>query len=166
MSAITFKGQSTNISSQLPPIGSKAPSFTLIRGDLSEATLETFSQKKKVLNIFPSLDTGVCALSVKAFNKEVSASKNTVVLHISLDLPFAQGRFCGVEGIKDSEALSAFRSSFAKDYGVEILDGPLRGLCARAVLILDEENRVIYQELIPEITQEPDYAKALKAIKG
>ncbi len=166
MPLVTFKGMNTNIFSDLPSLNTEAPSFTLVRGDLSEVSLENFSKKKKVLNIFPSLDTGVCATSVRSFNKQATEVENTTILHISLDLPFAQGRFCGTEGIKDSEALSAFRSSFSKDYGIEILDGPLKGLCARSVLVLDENNQVIYRELVSEITQEPDYAKVLDVIKN
>jgi thiol peroxidase len=161
---ITLKGNPVNTSGDLPKSGSSAPDFKLVKNDLSEASLSAYAGKKKVLNIFPSLDTAVCALSVKRFNTEAAKLANTVVLNISADLPFAQKRFCGAEGISNAETLSAFRSTFAKDYGVTITDGPLAGLCARAVIVLDANNKVGYTQLVPEITEEPDYAKALAAI--
>lgn len=164
MATIQFKGHNIKTIGQLPALGNRAPDFSLTRADLSEATLANFTGKRKLLNIFPSLDTGVCAHSVRQFHQRASQAKNAVVIHISKDLPFAQGRFCKTEGIAAVETLSTFRSSFAKDYGVEILDGPLKGLCSRAVVVLDEHDKVIYTEQVPEIAQEPNYDKALAAL--
>jgi thioredoxin-dependent peroxiredoxin len=164
MAEIKFKGKSINTTGALPKMGFKLPDFALVRQDLSEATLAAFGNKKKVLNIFPSLDTGVCALSVKQFYKQIPNSSKVIVINISKDLPFAQKRFCDAEGLVDVESLSAFRSSFAKDFGLEIAEGPLKGLCSRAVIVLDENNQVIYTEQVPEITQEPDYAAVLKVL--
>ncbi|MBF0275559.1 MAG: thiol peroxidase [Nitrospinae bacterium] len=164
MAQITLKGNAINTCGSLPANGSTAPAFELVKTDLSEATAESYAGKRKVLNIFPSLDTPVCALSVIRFNKEAASLANTAVLNISADLPFALKRFCGAEGIENAEALSSFRSSFGKDYGVEIIDGPLKGVCSRAVVILDENNSVIYSEQVPEITQEPNYDAALAAL--
>lgn len=165
MATITLKGNPVQTCGSLPKVGSMAPAFKLVRNDLSEATLATFEGKRKVLNIFPSIDTGTCATSVRTFNKQAADLRNTVVLNISADLPFAQSRFCGVEGIKAAETLSTFRGSFAKDYGLQIMDGPLAGLCSRVVIVLDENNKVIHAEQIAEIVNEPDYASALKALK-
>ncbi len=164
MAKITLKGNPINTRGDLPKAGSAAPDFKLVKNDLSEATLAGYAGKTKVLNIFPSLDTAVCALSVKRFNQEAAKLPNTVILNISADLPFAQKRFCGAEGINNAETLSCFRSTFAKDYNVAIVDGPLAGLCSRAVIILDGDNKVRYAQQVPEITEEPDYAKALAAI--
>jgi thiol peroxidase len=161
---ITLKGNSINTSGDLPKVGSQAPEFKLVKNDLSDASLSSYAGKKKVLNIFPSLDTATCALSVKRFNKEAASLTNTVVLNISADLPFAQKRFCGAEGISNAETLSTFRSGFAKDYQLAITEGPLAGLCSRVVIILDENNKVKYAQQVQEITEEPDYAKALAAI--
>jgi thiol peroxidase len=136
-----------------------------VRTDLSEITLESYAGKRKVLNIFPSIDTSVCATSVRKFNQDAAGLSNTVVLNVSADLPFAQARFCGAEGIKNAEAASTFRSSFAKDYGLQITDGPLAGLCSRAVVVLNEKDQVIYIEQVPEIAQEPNYASALQSLK-
>lgn len=165
MAKITLKGNEINTSGILPEVGVNAKEFCLVAGDLSEKSLASYDNKKKVLNIVPSLDTGVCAASARKFNEEASKLDNTVVLVISEDLPFAQGRFCETEGLKNVEALSSFRSSFGNDYGVEIVDGPLKGLTSRAVVVLDENNKVVYTEQVPEITQEPDYNKALDALK-
>lgn len=166
MAKITLKGEITSDSiGELPAIGSTAKDFTLVAKDLSNKTLADFAGKKKLLNIVPSLDTAVCATSARKFN-ESAASDQSAVLVISMDLPFAQGRFCEAEGIENVIALSAFRSSFAKDYELEIVEGPLAGLCSRAIVILDENNKVIYTEQVPEITQEPDYEKALAALKA
>lgn len=166
MATITFKGTTTKTSGMLPAIGSKVPSFVLTKSDLSDATIDSFIGKRIVLNIFPSIDTGICALSVKRFNKEASALKNVVVLCISMDLPFAQSRFCGAEGLSAVITLSAFRSgSFGKDFGLTITDGPLKGLLSRAVIITDEKGIVTYTEQVPEIAQEPDYESALKALR-
>ena len=164
MATITWKGNPIHTSGTLPSVGSKAPQLTLTRKDLSDATLETYAGKRKVLNIFPSIDTPVCALSVKSFNTQAASKKNTVVLNIAADLPFALKRFCAAEGIENVEALSTFRSSFAKDWGVAITDSGLAGLCSRAVVVLDENNTVIYTEQVPDIAQEPNYAKALATI--
>ncbi len=165
MASILFKGQPVETSGTLLETGSTAPDFRLVRSDLSEATLEDYSGRKKVLNIFPSVDTGVCATSVRKFNEKAAALDNTVVLCISMDLPFAQNRFCGAEGIKNVEMLSAFRSTFPRDYQLQIASGPLSGLCSRCVLVLDENNKVLYNQQVPEITQEPDYEKAIAAVQ-
>ena len=166
MATITLKGNQIHTSGSLPAKGSAAPAFKLVRTDLSEVTLETYAGKKKVLNIFPSIDTPTCATSVRKFNADAAQMPNTAILNISSDLPFAQKRFCGAEGIANAEALSTFRSSFANDYGLTIADGPLAGLCSRAVIVLDEKNNVIYNEQVPEIGQEPNYTGALQAIRG
>tara|TARA_B100000809_G_scaffold231858_2_gene247327 strand:+ start:256 stop:753 length:498 start_codon:yes stop_codon:yes gene_type:complete len=164
MASITLQGDTINTSGELPAVGSSAPDFNLVTGDLGEATLATYAGKKKVLNVFPSIDTGICAMSVKAFNAKAAEQDGVVVLNISADLPFAQGRFCGAEGIDGAITLSSFRSSFAGDYGLEIVDSGLKGLCSRAVLVLDADNNVLYTEQVPEIAQEPDYAAALGAL--
>lgn len=155
---ITLKGNPIETNGTLPK--GRAPDFTLVRQNLSEVTLKDYQGKKKILNIFPSLDTATCSLSVKTFNEKADC----LVLHISKDLPFAQKRFCGAEGLDHVETLSAFRSSFAKDYGLEITTGPLKGLCSRAVIVIDEQDNVIYTEQVPEITQEPNYDRALEAV--
>jgi len=164
MSSITFKGQEIRTSGELPPAGAEAPDFQLARTNLSEASLKDYAGKRKILNIFPSIDTGVCATSVRKFNEKAAGLENTVVLCVSMDLPFAQGRFCGAEGIENVEMLSAFRSSFPRDYGLQITSGPVAGLCSRAVVVLDENNKVLYSEQVPEIAQEPDYEKAIQAL--
>ncbi len=166
MANVKFKGNTTSISGELPSVGSKAPDFKLVSGDLNEVSLAVYSGKKKILNILPSLDTPVCANSARKFNESAAGVSNTIILVISADLPFAQSRFCSTEGIKNVVPLSMMRSkSFAKDYGVLIQDGPLTGLCARAIVTLDENDNVIYTELVPEITQEPNYDAALNAVK-
>lgn len=166
MATITFKGATVNTSGQLPAKGSAAPDFTLVKTDLSEISLKDFKGKKVVLNIFPSIDTGVCAASVRKFNKEASALTNTVVLAISADLPFAAGRFCSVEGIENVHPASVFRNAdFAKDYGILMLDGPLKGLLARSVVVIDEDGKVVYNQLVPETTEEPNYEAAIAAVK-
>jgi thiol peroxidase len=164
MATITLKGNAVHTSGELPKIGAQAPDWKLVRGDLSEASLSTFSGKKKVLNIFPSIDTGTCATSVRKFNQEAAKLSNVAVLNISMDLPFAQKRFCGAEGITSAETLSAFRSTFANDYGLKIIDGPLAGLCSRAVIVLDETNRILHTEQVPEIVNEPNYEAALRVL--
>ena len=164
MTTVTLKGNPVSINGNLPSVGSTAPDFKLVTGDLNEVSLVDYSGKKKILNIVPSLDTPVCATSARKFNESASKLNNTVVLVISADLPFAQGRFCTAEGIKDVVSLSMIRSKkFAEDYGVLIEDGPLAGISARAVVVLDESDHVVYTELVPEITQEPDYDAALRA---
>ncbi len=164
MASITFKGSPASTSGELPSVGSTAPDFKLVKTDLSETGLEDYAGKKKVLNIFPSLDTPVCANSVRRFNEEAGKAEGSVIINISADLPFAQKRFCGAEGIEAAITASTFRSSFAKDYGVELTDSPLAGLCARAVVVLDADNKVVYTQLVGEVTEEPDYDKALAAL--
>ncbi len=165
MAKTAFKGDQVQTSGSLPEVGKKAPDFTLVNGELSEVKLSDFKGKNVVLNIFPSLDTGVCAASVRKFNEKAGTLDNTVVLGISADLPFASSRFCSTEGIKNTVTLSTFRDdSFAKDYGVLMTDGPLKGLNARAVVVVNPEGEVIYNELVPEITQEPDYDSAINSI--
>jgi thiol peroxidase len=165
MAQITLKGNPINTIGNLPEAGTVAPEFTLVKNDLSETKLSDYKGKKVILNIFPSLDTATCAASVRRFNQEASSLENTVVLCVSKDLPFAQARFCGAEGLEDVHTVSDFRTGqFGKDYGVEIIDGPLAALESRAVVIVDEEGKVIYGEQVPEIVDEPDYDKALAAI--
>lgn len=164
MAKVTLHGNISDTMGTLPGVGTKGPDFTLTAKDLGEKSLADYEGKKKVLNIVPSLDTGVCAASARRFNQEAGRLDNTVVLVISADLPFAQSRFCEVEGLESVEALSSFRSPFAKEYGLEIAQGPLKGLCSRCVVILDEDNTVVYTEQVPEIAQEPDYEAALKAL--
>ena len=165
MAKVTLHGTvASGTVGDLPPVGSAAPDFTLTAGDLSEKTLADFTGMKKLLNIVPSLDTSVCAASARRFNEAAGSKENVDVLVISADLPFAQGRFCSVEGLKSVTALSTFRSSFPDDYGLRIAEGPMTGLCSRAVVFLDEDNRVIYTEQVPEIAQEPDYEAALAVL--
>ena len=165
MLQVTLHGESCNLSGELPAIGSSAPDFTLVAADLTTQTLKDYVGKLIILNIFPSIDTDVCATSVRKFNKEASSLDNTAVLCISRDLPFAQGRFCGAEGLENVTTLSDFRSGdFGKTYGLAITDGALAGLLARAVIIIDKSGNIIYSELVPEIAQEPDYAAALAAL--
>jgi thiol peroxidase len=165
MATITLKGAPTNTIGELPKMGSQAPGFTLTKADLSEATLTNYPGKKIVLNIFPSLDTPTCAMSVREFNKKAGELPNVVVLCISADLPFAQQRFCTTENLKNVIPLSVFRHpEFGKNYGVTIVDGPLAGLLSRAVVILDEKGNVIYSQQVPEIAQEPDYNAALNKL--
>ncbi|MCB2183718.1 MAG: thiol peroxidase [Desulfobulbaceae bacterium] len=166
MSQVTLQGNPAETIGDLPAVGSTAPSFSLTKTDLSDCTLQDFSGKTIVLNIFPSIDTPVCAASVRRFNQEASSLDNTVVLCVSADLPFAHQRFCEGEGLEKVIPLSVFRSpDFGKNYGVTITSGPLTGLLCRAIVIMNTANEVIYTELIPEITQEPDYDKALAALK-
>lgn len=164
MATITLKGNAVHTSGELPKKGANAPDFNLTKLDLSNASLANYAGKRKVLNIFPSVDTPTCATSVRKFNEKAAALKNTVVLCISADLPFAQKRFCGAEGIQNVESLSTFRSSFAKDYGLEIADGALKGLCSRAVVVLDENNKVLATEQVSEIANEPNYDQAIAAL--
>ncbi|MCF5722823.1 thiol peroxidase [Pseudomonas syringae] len=166
MAQVTLKGNPVQVEGELPQVGTLAPEFTLTAGDLSDATLATFAGKRKVLNIFPSVDTPTCATSVRKFNAQVNDVANTVVLCISSDLPFAQARFCGSEGLENVKNLSDFRSAaFSQDYGVDIVDGPLRSLTARAVVVLDENDNVLYSELVSEIAEEPNYEAALAVLK-
>jgi thiol peroxidase len=166
MANVTLKGSPIHTSGELPAKGARAPGFQLVAGDLKDVSLESFGGKRKVLNIVPSLDTAVCATSTRKFNERASALANTVVLVISADLPFAQKRFCTTEGLANVVPLSMMRSKdFARDYGVLLVDGPLAGLCARAVVVLDEQDRVVHAQLVPEIAQEPDYEAALQATR-
>jgi thiol peroxidase len=164
--AIThLKGNPVHTFGSLPPVGSHAPDFRLVTGDLRNVSLGDFAGKRKVLNIVPSLDTGVCAASARRFNQEAGTLDNTAVLVISADLPFAQQRFCSTEGLTDVVPLSLMRGrDFAKHYGVLLEEGPMAGICARAVVILDESNKVIYTQLVNEITTEPDYEAAIAAL--
>ena len=164
MTTVTFSGNPVQLKGALPTVGAAAPAFTLTAADLADKTLADFAGKRKVLNIFPSIDTGVCQQSVRTFNQRAAALNNTVVLCVSADLPFAQARFCGAEGLDNVVTLSSFRSSFAQDYGVALADSALRGLTARAVVVLDEHDKVLYVGLVPEITQEPDYDAALAVL--
>lgn len=165
MATITLRGNPIRTSGNLPAPGSRAPDFILVDGKLANKTLADFAGKKKLLNIVPSLDTPVCALSAKKFNDYAKQHPDTVMLMISADLPFAQGRFCAAEGTTNVIPLSMMRSrNFAKDYGVLIEDGPLAGITARAVVVLDPDDNVLYAELVPEIAQEPNYEAALKAL--
>jgi len=166
MATITLKGNSIKTLGELPKIGDSIRDFELVRNNLSIATLKDYAGHNLVLNIFPSLDTGTCAASVRKFNKEAAALKNTKVLCISRDLPFAQSRFCGAEGIENVETLSDFASGkFGKDYKLEISTGPLAHLHSRVVIVVNAEGKVVYTEQVPEIVDEPNYEKALKAIK-
>jgi len=164
MAQITLKGNAINTVGALPVVGSTSSDFTLVAADLSEKSLADYKGSKVVLNIFPSIDTGVCAASVRAFNEKASTMENTKVLCVSKDLPFATSRFCEAEGLKNVATLSDFRGSFGKDYQVEIVDGPLKGLLSRAIVILDEEGKVVYTEQVSETTEEPNYEAALAAL--
>ncbi|HZE96086.1 MAG TPA: thiol peroxidase [Planctomycetota bacterium] len=166
MADIKFKGNPIHSVGTLPAVGSKAPDFKLTKTDLSDVTLKDFAGKKVILNIFPSIDTGVCATSVRKFNVEAAGLPDTVVVGVSKDLPFAHKRFCGAEGIGAVVTTSDLREgTFGKAYGVTMSDGPLAGLFSRSIVVLDEKGTVKYTEQVPEITQEPDYAKALAAVK-
>ncbi len=165
MKKVNFKNHKVSLKGNLPEIGKKAPSFTLVKSDLASLSPEDLKGKTLVLNIFPSLDTGVCATSVRKFNQLASNMKDTLVLAISKDLPFAHSRFCTTEGIENVITLSDFRNtSFSTDYGLLMEDGPLQGLLARAVIVIDPELIVRYVQLVPEITQEPDYNEVLRHI--
>lgn len=165
MAKISFKGGEVNTIGNLPAVGKQAPNFTLVNGSLAEVSLADYKGKTVVLNIFPSIDTGVCAASVRKFNQEAAKLNNTVVLAVSADLPFASGRFCSAEGIENVFPVSVFRSpEFGKDYGVLMTDGVLKGLLARAVVIVDPKGYISYIELVPEITQEPNYQTAINSI--
>jgi thiol peroxidase len=167
MANVTLKGNPIHTSGELPAKGARAPDFALTGGDLKDVSLAAFQGKRKVLNIVPSLDTAVCAVSTRKFNESAGSLANTVVLVISADLPFAAKRFCTTEGLQNVVPLSMMRSKeFAKSYGVLLVDGPLAGLCARAVVVLDEQDRVLHAQLVPEIGQEPDYDAALRAAQA
>ena len=166
MAEVTFQGNPTQTSGSLPETGTTPPAFTLAGTDLGEVTENDFRGKTVVLNIFPSVDTGVCAASVRKFNQEASTLNNAVVVCVSNDLPFALGRFCGAEGIENVVTASGFRSTFGDDYGVRITDGPMEGLLARSVVVISPEGHVAYQELVPEIGQVPNYDAALAAAQA
>lgn len=166
MTTTKFKGTPVRILGEFIEVGKKAPDFELVKSDLSTLSLKDLKGKNVILNIFPSIDTGVCATSVRKFNEKAAGLKDTVVLAISKDLPFASGRFCSVEGIENVIPLSDFRKTdFDKDYGVCMADGPLAGLLARAVVVINKDGDVVYTQMVPEITEEPDYDKALAAVK-
>ncbi len=165
MARVQFKGTPVNTNGELPAVGSKAPPFRLVAQDLSEKSLADYAGKKKVLTINPSYDTGVCQATARQFNQRLAKLESVVVLLISNDLPFAQKRFCEAESVANAVPLSSFRSTFARDYGVELTDGPLQGLTARAVVVIDENDVVVQTQLVPEITQEPDYAAIESALR-
>lgn len=164
MTKIKFKGNYVNTRGTLPDLGDIAEDFTMVKPDLSEVNLYSF-KGHKILNIFPSVDTGTCALSIKKFNKEAVDLGNTVVLNLSIDLPFAQKRFIDTEGIKNVEMGSLYRSNFFKKYPVDLIDGPLKGLCSRVIIILNEKNEITYHEQVFEISNEPNYDEAIAALK-
>lgn len=164
MATTKFEGTEVHTVGELPAVGSQAPGFTLVGTDLADVTGSEFEGKNLVLNIFPSVDTGVCAASVRKFNQEAAALENTAVLCLSKDLPFALGRFCAAEGIENVVSASAFRSGFGEDFGVTMTDGPLAGLLARSVVVLNPAGEVIYSQLVDEITTEPDYEAALAVL--
>ncbi len=166
MANITLQGNPINTIGELPAVGSSLKDFELVKNDLSKVSLKDFEGSKLVLNIFPSLDTGTCAASVRNFNKEAANLENTKVLCISRDLPFAQGRFCGAEGIENAVTLSDFNTGkFGKEYGLEIANGPLAGVHSRVVIVADENGKILYTEQVPEIIDEPNYEAALTALK-
>ena len=166
MAQVTLKGNPIHTNGDLPAVGAKAPDFKLTSGDLKDVSLADYRGKKKILNIVPSLDTPTCATSTRKFNQSAGQLPNTVVLVVSADLPFAAKRFCTTEGLQNVVPLSLMRDkAFAKDYGVLLQDGPLAGITARAVVVIDERDQVVYRQLVPEIGQEPDYDQALAAAK-
>ena len=165
MAKITFQGNPVSTAGDLPRVGAEAPEFSLVKTDLGEVSLADYKGKKVVLNIFPSVDTGVCAASVRRFNAEASKQDNTVVLCVSRDLPFAHARFCGAEGLDDVVSLSEYKDEvFSQNYGVKMIDGPLSGLLSRAVVVIDENGKVSHSEQVDDIVNEPDYDAALKAL--
>jgi thioredoxin-dependent peroxiredoxin len=164
MAQITIKGNPINTAGELPAVGASAPAFTLVGTDLGPVGNDQFSGKAVLLNIFPSVDTPVCATSIRTFNERAAAT-GTAVLNVSKDLPFAQKRFCGAEGLENVLTASAFRDSFGEDYGVTLVDGPFEGLLGRAVVVIGADGNVVYTELVPEIAQEPDYDAALAALQ-
>ena len=165
MATITLRGNEVHTLGNLPEVGNKAPDFILVDSDLSEKKLSDYKGKRVILNIFPSVDTDTCAMSVREFNEKVSEMNNTIVLCISKDLPFAQKRFCAAEGLDNVIPLSAFRSDFGKDYGLEFVDGPLKGLFSRSVIVLNESGEVIYDEQVTETTHEPNYENVTAILK-
>lgn len=166
MATTHFKGSAVSTNGDVPAVGQQAPDFKLVKGDLSEISLADLKGKRVVFNTFPSVDTGVCALQLKTFSQKMAGDDNTVLLFASQDLPFAFGRFCAAEGVENAVTASDFRHDSMGDYGLKMTDGPLAGLLARAVLVLDENQKVIYSELVSEITEEPNYEAALAALKA
>lgn len=164
MADTAFSGTPAHTVGDLPAVGAAAPAFTTVNADLQDVSLSDFAGKRVILNIFPSVDTGVCANSEREFNTRATGLDNTVVVSVSKDLPFALGRFCAAEGIENVTATSSFRSSFSEDYGVRLIDSPLAGVLARAVVVIDTDGTVLHTELVPEITTEPDYDAALAAL--
>ena len=164
MATVTLGGNPINTSGNLPSVGDNAPGFELVNGKLDNVPLQDFAGKRKVLSIVPSLDTPTCAVSTRVFNEKAASLDNTVVLVVSADLPFAQARFCEAEGLENVIPLSSFRSDFATDYGVSIIEGVLKGLTTRAIVILDQQDKVVYTQLVGEIADEPDYDSALVAL--
>jgi thiol peroxidase len=164
MATTALKGNPTHTNGELPKVGSKAPDFQLVTTDMSEKTLADFAGKKKILSINPSYDTPVCQTATRKFNERAADLDDVVVLMVSADLPFAQKRFCAAEGIENVVPVSTFRGSFLKDYGVELVDGPLKGVSARAIVVLDENDEVTHTELVSDIAEEPDYDAAIKAV--
>ncbi|MDE5901078.1 MAG: thiol peroxidase [Muribaculaceae bacterium] len=166
METIYFQGSPCHTYGQMPRVGEKAPCFTLVRTDLQEIRCTDFLDTRVILNIFPSIDTDVCAMSVRRFNKEAASLPDVKIINVSMDLPFAARRFCAAEGIDNAIVASAFRSPlFAQKYGLQIIDGPLAGLLARAVIVMDRNRNIIYEELVPEIAQEPDYKSAIASLQ-
>ena len=166
MTKITLQGNPINTRGTLPDTGDLMHDFTMVKTDLSEVKFSSFTEKHKVLNIFPSIDTGTCAMSVRTFNKNAAELGDTVVINLSLDLPFAQKRFCGAEGIDKVVVASLFRSDFLQHIPLDFVDGPLKGLCSRVVIVINEKNEIIYTEQVAEIAHEPNYAEALIAINS
>lgn len=167
MAQVTLKGNPVQTIGNLPAPGDTAPGFTVVDKELQDIALQDYAGRKVVLNIFPSVDTPTCAMSVRRFNAEIAKRDNAVAVCVSMDLPFAHARFCGAEGLENVVSASAFRNTeFGEHYGVRITDGPLKGLFARAVVVVDENGRVVYNQLVPEIADEPDYDAALKTLDG
>ncbi len=166
MTKILLQGNPVNTRGTLPEIGDIAHDFTMVKNDLSEVKLSSFKEKYKLLNIFPSIDTGTCATSVRTFNKKASELGNVAIINLSLDLPFAQKRFCGAEGINNTISASLFRSDFLQHYPVDIVDGPLKGLCSRVVIVINEKQEIIYTEQVVELVNEPNYEEALIALNS
>lgn len=164
MAQITLRGNPIHTAGDLPAVGTPAPDFKLTGGNLADVTANDFAGKTLILNIFPSIDTAVCAASVRAFNQRAAGREDTAVLNVSADLPFAQSRFCGAEGIDNVTSASTFRSDFGDAYGVRIADGPMAGLLSRAVVVVGPDGKVVYTEQVPEIAQEPDYEAALSSL--
>lgn len=164
MASVTFQGNTVSTTGELPKVGEKAPDFALVKADLSEVSLSSLAGKNVVLNIFPSIDTGTCATSVRKFNEKAADLDNTIVICVSADLPFAAGRFCGAEGIENVITGSTFRSTFGSDYGVTFTSAPLTGLLSRSVVVINSDGNVTYTEQVAETTEEPNYDAALAAL--